>query len=52
MSSIFKPDVPEEPKPDVGRARMKERMRRRKQAGAASTNIVNKPTLGGTNNGS
>lgn len=52
MSSVFKPDMPDEPKADTSRARMKERMRRRRQAGATTTNIVNKPTLGGTYNGS
>jgi len=49
MGSIFAPDVPKEPKIDTGKIAAKERARRRRMAGHASTNIVNKPTLGGTN---
>lgn len=50
MGSIFKPDVPDEPKVNTGKIAAKERMRRRRQAGSALTNVVNKPTLGGKDN--
>ena len=51
MGSIFKASVPDEPKVDESKIRMKERMRRRRAAGEASTNVVNRPTLGGPSNG-
>lgn len=50
MGSIFKPDVPDEPKIDTAKIASKERLRRLRMAGHSSTNIVSNQTLGGTNN--
>jgi len=51
MGTFFKPSMPDQPKIDEGKIRAKELRRRRMASGEASTNIVNKPTLGGTQNG-
>jgi len=51
MGSLFSPSMPEQPNIDQAKIRAKELRRRRVASGEASTNIVNKPTLGGTQNG-